>query len=244
MAKSQNLFDTQLGGYNKKQVDEYISKQGVKNQVVTEKLKAENAELKARLESVEAMYDKILAKFEDLQNDKDTLAKILIDAERRAGEIVDDAHKEVEKEKDRLNTEADKIKDKIQGRSDLLRKMDVASREFAYALIEQVKASAGVFETELLNSIDEASAETEKYLAETDELVKRTDKAGAESDAKDESEDAADELNVAEDMAFDKPEEDDGDGDDDESGDGLPDDYTFSESEDAGNYFEEQSESA
>lgn len=181
MAKNKKIFATGLTGYRKKTVNKYVEQKNAELKKLSaekEKLSTENSELtaqikelssqntalKVELESMEKMYDRLFEKFNEMQGDKDRVARILVDAERRADEIMNTATDRAKAEKMRLEGEISEITRGIYEKTDVLRETDDMAKENTMNLIARLREAVDTFENDMLRKIEENTGATEAFI--------------------------------------------------------------------------------
>ena len=174
MAESKRKFSGRLFGYSKKQVNEAMESAG---REISE-LKAENeardlriAELSHKLAYIETERDDLREEAVKARREKDAIAKVLVDAQRRGDEIVDAAVKNAESETARLSVHADKVRSKIESQISVVKNIEDVSYDYVRAIIDQLRASADRFEQELMDTVDESRRSTDDFLDETEAVL-------------------------------------------------------------------------
>ena len=174
MAESKRKFSGRLFGYSKKQVNEAMESAG---REISE-LKAENeardlriAELSRRIADLEAENDSLTEEAAAARREKEAIAKVLVDAQRRGDEIVDTAVKNAESETARLSVHADKVRSKIEHQVKAVKDIEDASYDYVRAIIDQLKASADKFEQDVMDTVDESRRSTDVFLDETEAVL-------------------------------------------------------------------------
>ena len=159
-------FDDERKGYNKKQVDAYVS--ATKSQITS--MSTEIASLKSELESCRKKLEAVTEEYNEIKGNKEQISLALIDAQNRAAEIMENAKKEAEDEKNRLVAEADEKRDLIVERNKMLREM----RLEVVALFDQMKQNMNFSFDGIIKTIDgdiekfssDISAVNDKYTQE------------------------------------------------------------------------------
>ncbi len=107
MAKGNKVFDTEISGFNKKQVNEYIEKLVSQyQQTLNEKVK-ECDSLKAKNEQLTAKINELSNAYISAQSEKAKIADVLINAENTAKNIIAQAETDSAAERQRLSLQAD-----------------------------------------------------------------------------------------------------------------------------------------
>ncbi|MBQ3895176.1 MAG: hypothetical protein II739_07605 [Clostridia bacterium] len=254
MATENKKFHGRLFGYSKKEVKGYVSDLGGmltesqnKIKILEERLKQAETEL----EALRTERDGLAAEVENAEKERKVIARVLVDAEKRADSIVENAIERGEGETKRLSVEADRVRTKIGRQIEHVRDIESASREFAEAVVRQLRESADLFEKELMGAVDSSEKNAESFLEETEavldidyfENVREYKPEGAEEKAAEEAPEAAnEEADEAADASA-KAAENAGapeDEDKDDAGDGangIPEDYSFQQSDEGVSYF-------
>ncbi len=254
MATENKKFHGRLFGYSKKEVKGYVSDLGGmltesqnKIKILEERLKQAETEL----ETLRTERDGLAAEVENAEKERKVIARVLVDAEKRADSIVENAIERGEGETKRLSVEADRVRTKIGRQIEHVRDIESASREFAEAVVRQLRESADLFEKELMGAVDSSEKNAESFLEETEavldidyfENVREYKPEGAEEKAAEEAPEAAnEEADEAADASA-KAAENAGapeDEDKDDAGDGangIPEDYSFQQSDEGVSYF-------
>ncbi len=144
--KANSLFGTELNGFKKKQVNEYIAgleKKHRENLAEQEKLRINVQE---ELAALKVQVAELQEKYDALQSEKAQVANVLINAERSAANIVDAARQEAACEKERLSKEADVLRDTIAERNGVLCNMKTRSDEILDTLLVDVKNAVSSLE--------------------------------------------------------------------------------------------------
>ena len=170
-------FDKQINGYNREQVERYVTKLAGAYQSAYE----EN-------NSVNAKYDDLLEEYEKLmqeQSDKpgqQVIAKVLIDAQTLAQKIIGDANEEAMRIRDEAQSEAkkameeayvEKVAANIQARqliSDAETKA-AAVKEAAGKVMNEVDVQARKTEARAKASIEQANAKIASMINEMQDML-------------------------------------------------------------------------
>ncbi len=254
MATENKKFHGRLFGYSKKEVKGYVSDLGGMLTESQNKIKLLEERLKqaeTELEALRTERDGLAAEVENAEKERKVIARVLVDAEKRADSIVENAIERGEGETKRLSVEADRVRTKIGRQIEHVRDIESASREFAEAVVRQLRESADLFEKELMGAVDSSEKNAESFLEETEavldidyfENVREYKPEGAEEKAAEEAPEAAnEEADEAADASA-KAAENAGapeDEDKDDAGDGangIPEDYSFQQSDEGVSYF-------
>ena len=254
MATENKKFHGRLFGYSKKEVKGYVSDLGGMLTESQNKIKLLEERLKqaeTELEALRTERDGLAAEVENAEKERKVIARVLVDAEKRADSIVENAIEKGEGETKRLSVEADRVRTKIGRQIEHVRDIESASREFAEAVVRQLRESADLFEKELMGAVDSSEKNAESFLEETEavldidyfENVREYKPEGAEEKAAEEAPEAAnEEADDAADASA-KAAESAGapeDEDKDDAGDGangIPEDYSFQQSDEGVSYF-------
>lgn len=254
MATENKKFHGRLFGYSKKEVKGYVSDLGGMLTESQNKIKLLEERLKqaeTELEALRTERDGLAAEVENAEKERKVIARVLVDAEKRADSIVENAIERGEGETKRLSVEADRVRTKIGRQIEHVRDIESASREFAEAVVRQLRESADLFEKELMGAVDSSEKNAESFLEETEavldidyfENVREYKPEGAEEKA---AEEAPDDANEKSDEAADAsakaaenagaPENEDKD-DAGDGANGIPEDYSFQQSDEGVSYF-------
>ena len=174
MAKENKKFHGRLFGYSKKEVKGRVSDlEGMltdsenKIKLLEERIKQAEAEL----EALRTERDGLAEEVENAEKERKVIARVLVDAEKRADSIVEEAIERGEDETKRLSVEADRVRTKIGRQIEHVRDIESASREFAEAVVKQLRESADRFEKELIGAVDVSGKNAEEFLAETEAVL-------------------------------------------------------------------------
>lgn len=254
MATENKKFHGRLFGYSKKEVKGYVSDLGGMLTESQNKIKLLEERLKqaeTELEALRTERDGLAAEVENAEKERKVIARVLVDAEKRADSIVENAIERGEGETKRLSVEADRVRTKIGRQIEHVRDIESASREFAEAVVRQLRESADLFEKELMGAVDSSEKNAESFLEETEavldidyfENVREYKPEGAEEKAAEEAPEAANEeadeaadasAKAAESAGAHKDEDKDDAGD---GANGIPEDYSFQQSDEGVSYF-------
>lgn len=254
MATENKKFHGRLFGYSKKEVKGYVSDLGGMLTESQNKIKLLEERLKqaeTELEALRTERDGLAAEVENAEKERKVIARVLVDAEKRADSIVENAIERGEGETKRLSVEADRVRTKIGRQIEHVRDIESASREFAEAVVRQLRESADLFEKELMGAVDSSEKNAESFLEETEavldidyfENVREYKPEGAEEKAAEEAPEAAnEEADEAADASAEAAENAGApeDEDKDDAGDGangIPEDYSFQQSDEGVSYF-------
>ncbi len=173
-AKSNSLFGTELNGFKKKQVNEYIVSLENKHKDALEAQKKTENELRAEIANLNSQYTELLEKYNDLQNEKAQVASVLINAEKSAAKIIEEARGQALVEKEQLSLEAEEIRRTIVERNGALTEMQERSNAVFNDLIGNVKSALASFEEyiaqgrlQLSSGVADVTEYTEKYTRES-----------------------------------------------------------------------------
>ena len=125
------FFPKERRGYDKKQVDDYISKLSLAYQTIYD----EHQALLVKYESISEDYKKIEAQ-EKNRSGADLIAKVLLDAEMLAQKIIDSANNEA----DAIRAEAQKVFVDVERKTTEAARISAWAREkfeYAHGLMEQ-----------------------------------------------------------------------------------------------------------
>lgn len=254
MATENKKFHGRLFGYSKKEVKGYVSDLGGMLTESQNKIKLLEERLKqaeTELEALRTERDGLAAEVENAEKERKVIARVLVDAEKRADSIVENAIERGEGETKRLSVEADRVRTKIGRQIEHVRDIESASREFAEAVVRQLRESADLFEKELMGAVDSSEKNAESFLEETEavldidyfENVREYKPEGAEEKAAEEAPEAANEeadeaadasAKAAESAGAPENEDKDDAGD---GANGIPEDYSFQQSDEGVSYF-------
>ncbi len=254
MATENKKFHGRLFGYSKKEVKGYVSDLGGMLTESQNKIKLLEERLKqaeTELEALRTERDGLAAEVENAEKERKVIARVLVDAEKRADSIVENAIERGEGETKRLSVEADRVRTKIGRQIEHVRDIESASREFAEAVVRQLRESADLFEKELMGAVDSSEKNAESFLEETEavldidyfENVREYKPEGAEEKAAGEAPEAANEeadeaadasAKAAENAGAHENEDKDDAGD---GANGIPEDYSFQQSDEGVSYF-------
>jgi len=254
MATENKKFHGRLFGYSKKEVKGYVSDLGGMLTESQNKIKLLEERLKqaeTELEALRTERDGLAAEVENAEKERKVIARVLVDAEKRADSIVENAIEKGEGETKRLSVEADRVRTKIGRQIEHVRDIESASREFAEAVVRQLRESADLFEKELMGAVDSSEKNAESFLEETEavldidyfENVREYKPEGTVEKAAEEAPEAANEgADEAADASAEAAENAGApeDEDKDDAGDGangIPEDYSFQHSDEGVSYF-------
>lgn len=254
MATENKKFHGRLFGYSKKEVKGYVSDLGGMLTESQNKIKLLEERLKqaeTELEALRTERDGLAAEVENAEKERKVIARVLVDAEKRADSIVENAIEKGEGETKRLSVEADRVRTKIGRQIEHVRDIESASREFAEAVVRQLRESADLFEKELMGAVDSSEKNAESFLEETEAVLdidyfenvreykpEGTGEKAAEDApeaANEEADEAADASAEAAESAC-APEDEDKD-DAGDGANGIPEDYSFQQSDEGVSYF-------
>lgn len=160
--KTNSLFGTELSGFKKKQVNEYIASLEKSHQESLEKTEKLRNELQTEYDALQTQYDELLEKYNELQHEKAQVASVLINAEKNAAQIISDARKEAELEKERLALEAEEIRRIIVNRNGALNDMKKRSAEILDSLLGEVRNAVESFEEYIVQGRAQLDEDTER----------------------------------------------------------------------------------
>lgn len=166
MAKSNKLFDTQFRGYKKQQVSDYVEK--IKNQY-QEALDKKNKECENLIKEKDALawkHSQLQASYIELQDEKNKIADVLINAENTAKEIVMQAKADAVKEKENLDNQVDEKRMLIVDLNKSIRDMKLDISKLAEGIEERF--------TDIVGQISQRVEEEKNYIyASVDELNRK-----------------------------------------------------------------------
>lgn len=186
-SKMNSLFGTELNGFKKRQVNEYIWDLEDAHRAKIEEYESAKAEMQSELDALNSQYTELLEKYNELQCEKAQVASVLINAENTAAKIVDEARKEGEAEKQRLDDEAEELRRTIVKRNGVIQDVKSRADNIFDSLLEDVRDAVASLEEYIAQGraqFDEKAAEAEAFVAayETE-----ADNIGNEFDLDDES---------------------------------------------------------
>jgi cell division initiation protein len=181
-----NIFNSELKGFKKKQVIEYISGLENAHREKVEAYESEKAKMQAEIDSLNSQYAELLEKYSELQAEKAKVASVLINAENTAAEIVDAARKEGESEKQRLYDESEDLRRTIVKRNSVIRDVKDRAENIFNSLLDDVHDAVSALE----EYIEQGRAQFAESVEEVDAFVtdydKKSDNTGNEFDIDDE----------------------------------------------------------
>lgn len=158
MAKADNgqkLFSTEFNGFNKKQVTEYIA-------TLEQKYKESIAQKEKDINALEVSYNELQDKYAELfdsymalQEEKSKIADVLIGAENRAAEIIDQARADAEKERVYLEAQSESLRETIVDKNKIIKDMKAA----ANSMTSDFEATIKTKMEEIFFMIDKSIAE-------------------------------------------------------------------------------------
>ena len=237
MGKSGKLFSTSMFGYSKDEVRSYDKEQKERQERLESQIKLQSDRIRSLEDLLRANENEINvlnARLDEASKQRDAIARVLVDAELRADGILQEAIEKGETETQRLMQRADLVRDHIAGQIDRVRDVEDAAETFARAIIARLRASADLFEQELMGAVGDASADTEKVLADTAAVLDEDYFAPVRQQEK--AEEPAEE--VAEETAKVEAEAETGETDaENAENEDIPSDYSFSTSEEGQGFF-------
>ncbi|MBP1588488.1 MAG: hypothetical protein ILO53_08845 [Clostridia bacterium] len=174
MSKSKRKFPGRLFGYSKKQVNAAMESAGKEITDLKSEADARNLQIESlsqRLAELEEERNFLREEAAAARREKDAIAKVLVDAQRRGDEIIDTAVQNAESETARLSVHADKVRSKISSQVSVVRSIEDASYDYVRAIIDQLKASADRFEQEIMDTVDESRRSADEFLDETEAVL-------------------------------------------------------------------------
>lgn len=225
MGKSEKLFSTRLFGYSKDEVVSYDKEQKERQSRLESQIALQAERIRLLEETVKTNETEIAFLrngLNEAHEQRNAIARVLVDAKVKADEMIKDAIDKGEEETSRLMKRADLVRDHIEGQIERVRDVEDAAQTFARAVIARMRASADLFEKELLGAVDDASVDAEEVLRETsavldvdyfapvrkaaepekEEKPEAADKAGSNTDGAEEIEDKDDEDGIPSDYSF------------------------------------------
>ena len=158
MAKADNgqkLFSTEFNGFNKKQVTEYIA-------ILEQKYKESIAQKERDINALEVSYNELQDKYAELfdsymalQEEKSKIADVLIGAENRAAEIIDQARADAEKERVYLEAQSESLRETIVDKNKIIKDMKAAANSMTADFEAAIKTKM----EEIFFMIDKSMAE-------------------------------------------------------------------------------------
>lgn len=158
MAKADNgqkLFSTEFNGFNKKQVTEYIA-------TLEQKYKESIAQKERDINALEVSYNELQDKYAELfdsymalQEEKSKIADVLIGAENRAAEIIDQARADAEKERVYLEAQSESLRETIVDKNKIIKDMKAAANSMTADFEAAIKTKM----EEIFFMIDKSMAE-------------------------------------------------------------------------------------
>ncbi len=235
MGRSEKLFSTSMFGYSKDEVRFYDQEQKERQSRLENQIALQSERIRSLenlLKAYESEMNVLRARIDEASRQRDAIARVLVDAELRADDIVNEAVKKGEDETLRLMNRADAVREHIEGQIERVRDVEDAADTFAKAIIARLRASADLFEKELLDAVGGASEDAEKVLKETETVLdtdyfesvrKKAETVGETSEAEEETAETDEEIS----------EEDD----DEAEAAGIPADYSFQTSDEGKSFF-------
>ncbi len=234
MGKSEKLFSTSMFGYSKDEVRSYDREQKDRQDRLESQIRVQSDRIKTLEDLLRAHENEISilnARLDEASKQRDAIARVLVDAELRADGIVNDAIEKGENETQRLMERADLVREHISGQIGRVKDVGDAAETFAKAIIARLRASADLFEQELMGAVGEVTSETEKQLADIEATLDE-DYFAPSRPVKDENEEeTAAEVEAAEEETANEVR------DDAEEEEEIPSDFSFSTSEEGQSFF-------
>ncbi len=250
MAKSKKLFSTSMFGYSKDEVRFYDNEQKERIGRLEKQISMQADRIKSLEDLIRAYEGEInvlRARLDEASKQRDAIARVLVDAELRADDIVKDAVEKGENETRRLMDRADAVREHISGQLDRVRDVEDAAETFAKAIIARLRASADLFEQELLGAVSDASSDAEKVLAETEtvlgvdyfEPVRKQEEPAEDIEDTEEATDGTEEEPSGETQSGEEPAGGETDADSADAGDegDIPGDFSFQTSDEGQGFF-------
>ncbi|MBE7064761.1 MAG: hypothetical protein E7384_02970 [Ruminococcaceae bacterium] len=189
MAKADNgqkLFGTEFNGFNKKQVTEYIALLEQKyNEVILQKDEETNA-LEVSYNELQDKYAELFDSYMALQEEKARIADVLIGAENRAAEIVEQARTEADKERAILEAQSENLRETIVDKNKILKDMKAS----ANSMVSEFQADINAMVQEICAMLDQSIT---KLNEKTDAVIGDVAEKNAESKVVDEASEYIDE---------------------------------------------------
>jgi cell division initiation protein len=183
-----NIFNSELKGFKKKQVIEYISGLENAHREKVEAYESEKAKMQAEIDSLNSQYAELLEKYSELQAEKAKVASVLINAENTAAEIVDAARKEGEAEKQRLYDESEDLRRTIVKRNSVIRDVKDRAENIFNSLLDDVHDAVSALEEYIAQGRAQFADDVENIDSYVSEYEKKPDNIGNEFDIDDEEE--------------------------------------------------------
>ncbi|MBQ8164696.1 MAG: hypothetical protein IJZ94_04715 [Clostridia bacterium] len=159
MAKSDNngqkLFGTEFNGFNKKQVTEYIASLENKYNASLKQKETDISSLENSYNELQDKYAELFDSYMVLQEEKSKIADVLIGAENRAGEIIEQAKHDAEKERSELEAQSELLREAIVDKNKILKNM----KDSANALVAEFEALMDSKVKEMRSMLDSGIAE-------------------------------------------------------------------------------------
>ncbi len=150
-------FDDEKKGYNKKQVETYVAESSSRISAMG----AEISALKEELAACRQQLESVSKEYNEIKGNKEQISAVLIDAQNRAAEIMEEAKKEAEEEKNRLIAEADEKRELIVERNKMLRDMRMEICDLFLQLKQNMNFSFdGIIKT-IDNDVERFSADVQ-----------------------------------------------------------------------------------
>lgn len=188
--KSNSLFGTELNGFKKKQVNEYIASLERKHRESLAAYDSKIKNLEDALAAADAEHAALLQQFHDLQGEKAKVADVLINAEKSASAIVENARKEAENEKIILSDEAEKLRQAVIKRNIELRNLRNESERLLDKILEDVAEATAQFEEMIYSGRERLSASVDYIGKEYGVCHDDYDDEAAAEDYEDDADDA------------------------------------------------------
>ncbi len=223
-------------GYSKDEVRSYDKEQKERQERLESQIRVQTDRIKTLEDLLRAHENEISilnARLDEASKQRDAIARVLVDAELRADGIVNDAIEKGENETRRLIERADLVREHISGQIGRVRDVGDAAETFAKAIIARLRASADLFEQELMGAVGDISSDTEKQLADIEATLDE-DYFAPSRHVKDESEEPAEEQEAEEETAETEEVNATADAEEEEE---IPSDFSFSTSEEGQSFF-------
>lgn len=156
--KSNSLFGTELNGFKKKQVNEYIAELEKRHRANLKAYEEKNQSLADALAASEKRYAELLSQYNELQGEKARFADILINAEKSAEKIKENARQEAEAEKNTLLDETETLRQTIVHRNVVLRDIKNSSETMIEEMLSGLLEASETFQNRLREEQKKLSA--------------------------------------------------------------------------------------
>ena len=146
-------------GYDKQQVEKYISDYAANMNKAIQDRDAEIKRLGGELEHCRQQLELVSVQYNEIRGQRESIAAALIDAKTKAVEIMDTAREEAETEKERITAEADAKRNEIIERNRMIRDMKAEMK----ALFDDMKQSMNFSFDGIIKTLD---GDMEKFSGE------------------------------------------------------------------------------